>query len=184
MVAAAALLFSPVVAHAQRTVPAAGAARRAVPSDTVPDSLRRPPISPRRAMLLSLLIPGAAQARLQRPHAAMLFAAFEVISLGMARKSAMDLREAKAAGGDSVPTGYAIDPATGAAIPTGYTQNRLAPRVSARHAHYEDWLAALIFNHIIAAADAYVAANLWDFKANVSIDPGARVTSVRASVPF
>lgn len=182
--AVVALVLSPPSLRAQQDA-ARGAPHPAAhaPPDTLPDSLRRPPISPRRAMLLSLLVPGTAQARLRRPNAAMLFATVEVVSLAMARKSAQDLREAKQAGRDSVPTQFTYD-ASGAPVPVAWQQNRLAPRVKARHAHYEDWIAALIFNHIIAAADAYVAANLWDFRANVSLDPARRVASVRAALPF
>lgn len=172
----------PDPASAQRDT-AAGAQRRPAP-DTIADSLRKPPISPRRAMLLSLALPGAAQARLRRPHAAMLFAAFEAVAVGMARKSAMDLRAAREAGKDSVPTGFTTDSVTGRPVPTGYAPNRLAARVRARRLHYEDWLAAIVFNHVIAAADAYVAANLWDFTANVSLDPARRSATLRATLPF
>ena len=56
----------------------------------------KPPMSPRRAFLSSLLIPGYAQNVFGRDRAAMLFAVIEVGSIGMARKSAMDLAEAKA----------------------------------------------------------------------------------------
>lgn len=186
--AVAALVALPSPLRAQQDAPRRAASHPPprplhAPPDTIPDSLRKPPISPRRAMILSLLVPGAAQARLRRPDAAMLFATFEVVSLAMARKSAQDLREAKQAGRDSIPTQFTYD-ASGAPVPTAWQQNRLAPRVKARHAHYEDWIAALIFNHIIAAADAYVAANLWDFRANVSLDPARRVASVRAALPF
>ena len=42
-------------------------------------------------------------------------------------------------------------------------------RVRARRTHYEDWLAVLVFNHLIAGADAYVAAQLWDLPDKVAI---------------
>lgn len=135
-------------------------------------------------MVYSLILPGYSQARLNRPTASILFATAEVLAIGMARKSALDLREAKAARKDSIPTGFSTDPNTGDVVATGYTQNRLVPRIGARHTHYEDWLAAIIFNHIISAADAYVAANLWDFKANVSVGPGARSAQLGGSVQF
>ena len=160
------------------------AAARAAITDTIPDSLRKPPIAPRRAMLLSLVLPGYAQSRLGRPTSSIIFATGEIIALGMARKSALDLRAAKAARHDSTATGYTVDPTTGVATPTGFVQNRLAARVGARRTHYEDWIAALIFNHLISAADAYVAANLWDFKANVALEPRPRGVQLAASVTF
>lgn len=135
-------------------------------------------------MLYSMLLPGLAQSRLNRPTASIIFAVGEVLSIGMARKSAVDLREARAARRDSIPTGFSADTVTGVITPTGYTQNRLVPRIGARRTHYEDWLAAIIFNHIISGADAYVAANLWDFKANVAVTPTRNGAAVAASLSF
>ena len=167
---------------AQRVSPVA--ARRQALQDTIADSLRKPPISPRRAMVYSLMMPGLAQSKLDRPTASIIFAVGEVLSIGMARKSALDLRAARAAHKDSIPTGFSADTVTGIITPTGYTQNRLVPRIGARRTHYEDWLAAIIFNHIISAADAYVAANLWDFKANVALSSTGNGTAVGATLSF
>ena len=60
-----------------------------------------------------------------------------------------------------------------------------AARVRARRTHYEDWIAVLIFNHLIAGADAYVAAQLWDLPARVGVraDPRGR-PAVVASLKF
>lgn len=152
-----------------------------------PDSTK-PPISARRAFLSSFILPGYGQNRLDRPKAAMLFATVEVLSLGMAAKSAQDLRDAKSASQDSVVSTYRTDPATGLVaidpkthqpVPDTWIHSRFdADRVKARRVHYEDWIAAIFFNHLFAAADAYVAANLWDFHANVAATPtSARVTA-------
>jgi hypothetical protein len=142
-----------------------------------PDSTK-PPISTKRAFLSSLILPGYGQNLLDRPHAAMLFSTLEVFSLGMAAKAAHDLRDVKSIPKDSIISTYKIDPITGLAsldpkthqpIPATWIKSRFdSDRVKARRVHYEDWIAALIFNHLIAAADAYVAANLWDFHANVA----------------
>ncbi len=141
------------------------------------DSALVPPLSPRRAFLMSLLIPGYSQLRLQRPNGATLFGAAEIVSIGMARKSALDLREARRGARDSVVLTFQTDPVTGRLVLdsiTGkpkaatYERNRNTPeRIAARRTHYEDWIAAILFNHLISAADAYVAANLWDFPVNV-----------------
>jgi hypothetical protein len=152
----------------------------------------KPPMTPRRAFLTSLLIPGYAQTVFGRDHAAMLFAVIEVGSIGMARKSAMDLAEAKALAKDSIVATYQIDPNTGLAvidpktglpIPETYIASRFTPdRVKARRTHYEDWIAAIVFNHLFSGADAYVAANLWDFKANIGVVATPRSAGVYASL--
>jgi hypothetical protein len=149
-------------------------------------------MTPRRAFLTSLLVPGYAQTVFGRDHAAMLFAVIEVGSIGMARKSAMDLAEAKALAKDSIVATYQIDPNTGLAvidpktglpIPETYIASRFTPdRVKARRTHYEDWIAAIVFNHLFSGADAYVAANLWDFKANIGVVATPRSAGVYASL--
>lgn len=175
------LAAAPLVA--QRTAPV-GARSAAALSDTIADSLQRPPIAPRRAMLYSMLLPGFSQSRLNRPTSSIMFAVGEVLSIGMARKAALDLREARTARKDSIPTGFSADTVTGIITATGYTQNRLVARINARRTHYEDWIAAIIFNHIISGADAYVAANLWDFKANVTVAPTGNGAAIGASLTF
>ena len=157
-----------------------------------PDSAPRPPMSPRRAFLTSLLLPGYAQTVFGRDRAAMLFTIVEIGSIGMARKSALDLSEARALAHDSVVATYKIDPATGLAVkdpktglpvPDTWIASRYTPdRIKARRTHYEDWIAAIIFNHLFSGADAYVAANLWDFKTNIGAVSSARSVTVYASV--
>jgi len=158
------------------------------PADTTP----RPPLSPRRAFLTSLLLPGYAQTVFGRNKSAMLFAVLEVGSIGMARKAAFDLAEAKGLPHDSVVATYKIDPSTGVAaidpktglpIPETWTASRFTPdRIKARRTHYEDWIAAIVFNHLFAGADAYVAANLWDFRTNIGVVATHRSAGVYATV--
>jgi hypothetical protein len=160
------------------------------PRDTVP----KPPLSPRRAFLSSLLLPGYAQTVFGRGKAAMLFAVIEVGSIGMARKSALDLEEAKALQQDSVVATYKIDPTTGLAqidpktglpVPDTYIASRFTDdRVKARRTHYEDWIAAIIFNHLFSGADAYVAANLWDFRTNIGAVASSRGGVIYASLSW
>ena len=156
------------------------------------DSAPRPPMTPRRAFLTSLLLPGYAQTVFGRDRAAMLFTIIEIGSIGMARKSALDLAEARALAHDSVVATYKIDPTTGLAVtdpktglpvPDTWIASRYTPdRIKARRTHYEDWIAAIIFNHLFSGADAYVAANLWDFKTNIGAVSSARSVTVYASV--
>jgi hypothetical protein len=158
------------------------------------DTTRKPPMTARRAFLTSLLIPGYAQTVFGRDKAAMLFAVVEIGSLGMARKSAQDLAEAKGLAHDSVVATYKIDPTTGLAIidpktglptPDTYIASRYtADRIKARRTHYEDWIAAIIFNHLISGADAYVAANLWDFNTSLGAVASARGATLVATLRF
>ena len=157
-----------------------------------PDTAPGPPMSPRRAFLASLILPGYAQSVFGRDRAAMIFTIIEVGSIGMARKSAQDLAEAKGLAHDSVVATYKVDPTTGVAVmdpktglpvPDTWIASRYTPdRIKARRTHYEDWIAALIFNHLFSGADAYVAANLWDFKTNIGAVSSARSITVYASV--
>lgn len=127
---------------------------------------------------------------MDRSVAAGVYAFVEFAAIGMARKSALDLREARRAPVDSTVVRYerdpttgelVLDPETGQPVPAEYTISDLGGRVRARKQHLEDWIALLIFNHLFSAADAYVAAHLWDFPASVgaSVAPGreARVTA-------
>ncbi|HEY6088200.1 MAG TPA: hypothetical protein VD771_00270 [Gemmatimonadaceae bacterium] len=148
-------------------------------------------MSPRKAFLASLLLPGYAQTVFGRDHAAMIFTVVEIGAIGMARKSALDLADAKAAPRDSIVASYQIDPTTGKAlidpktnqpIPATWEVSGLAARVNARRTHYEDWIAVIVFNHLFSGADAYVAANLWDFRTNIGVVANPRSTVIYASV--
>jgi hypothetical protein len=138
------------------------------------------------------VLPGYAQTIFGRDRAAMLFTVIEIGSLAMARKAAQDLAEAKGLARDSVVATYQIDPTTGVAaidpvtgqpIPDSWIASRYTPdRIKARRTHYEDWIAAIVFNHLFSGADAYVAANLWDFNANVGAVSSAKSVTVYASI--
>jgi hypothetical protein len=145
-------------ANAQRVdTTRAGAARAERP---------RPPLSPRRAFLSSLVAPGYAQSILGRPNAAALFVLTEAVGLLMVREAAIELRQARRLQADSVPV-YFVNPATGASD-TSYAPGRYSSAlVRSRRAHLEDWIAALVANHLIAGADAFVAAHLWDVPVQV-----------------
>jgi hypothetical protein len=178
-------------AAAQQRPPMPPATRDSADSDTlvrraprripnsIPDSLLRPPISPKAAFLHSLLLPGWGQSILRRSTAATLFSAAEIGSIYMVAKSHADLQRAKGLRGlDSIVVG---DPSLGEsttkvpAVPPGL--------INARRLHLEDWLAVWIFNHLLSGADAYVAANLWDLPARVSIQhtPTGPALSARIS---
>ena len=84
-------------ARAGVAAPHDATASTALASDTP-----RPPMSPRRAFLTSLALPGYAQTVFGRSKAAMLFSLVEIGAIGMARKAAIDLAEAKGMPRDSV----------------------------------------------------------------------------------
>jgi hypothetical protein len=51
-----------------------------------------------------------------------------------------------------------------------YAPNRYAAvRVEARRKHLEDYFALLIATHLLAGAEAFVSAQLWDLPEHVSI---------------
>jgi len=163
------------------------------PAIVVEDTTPRPPITPRRAFLYSLAVPGSAQTILDRPRTAGFFVTIEALSLAMARKSANDLREAKRYARDSIVATYEIDPATGLArrdstgalIPDTFLPNRWGGvRVAARRTHLEDWLAVLIFNHLISGAEAFVSAQLWDLPGQVSMQRVDGQTRITARIPW
>jgi hypothetical protein len=103
------------------------------------------------------------------------FAGVEMGSIVMLAKSLGDLRAAKAFRGDSVTTAFPVDslgrPLPPTASSPGPFTNDL---VRARRLHLEDWIAALLFNHLISGAEAFVSANLYDLPAQISARPNAR----------
>ncbi len=145
------------------------------PTDTAPLG---PPISPRRAFLTSLILPGAGQARLDRPVAGGVFLLIEAAALALRHRSAEDLKLARSFSRDSTPLTYQVDPITGVVsrdaegnpVVTTWERSRYSEAwVRTRRLHVEDWTAVLIFNHLFAGADAFVAAQLWDIPQKVGL---------------
>ncbi len=134
----------------------------------VADTLR-PPITPKRAFFYSLLAPGSAQNILGRNRAAAALLGVETMSIAMLRESAADLREARRQLGDSIVMSYVDD--KGALLPKPLLARRRfdSPEVQSRRSHVEDWIALLVANHLFAAADAFVAASLWDVNAHLAV---------------
>jgi hypothetical protein len=131
----------------------------------------RPPLSPRRAFLYSLVAPGYSQSVLGRHRAGAIQLMFEGVALTMIRISAADVREARRMSADSVIVSY-VDDNGNPAVRFERTPFP-ASLVRSRQAHLEDWIAVLLANHLFSAADGYVAALLWDLPAEVAVQPGA-----------
>ena len=168
LLAAAAFVLSPASAHSQRA-DSARVAPRGAAADTTAAAAIRPPLSPRRAFLYSLLLPGYGQSVLRRPGAGVIFVLTESIAIAMLRESRADLAEARALKRDTLVV-IGTDPATGEPITqrNSYDQDL----IDVRRGHVEDWVAFIAANHLFAAADAYVAAHLWDLPAQISVRQG------------
>ncbi|HEX6815173.1 MAG TPA: hypothetical protein VF102_05825 [Gemmatimonadaceae bacterium] len=138
------------------------------------DSLRRPPISSKRALLESLAVPGWGQASLHRSTAGGLFAAIEVTSIAMLIQSKKELNAARELARDSVFSD---------SLQT-IVANPYAGRIPARKQAVEDWTFLLIFTHLISAADAFVAAQLWDVPVEVRGQSDAKNARISVTVPF
>ncbi len=135
-----------------------------------------------------MLAPGLGQFNLLRPKAGWLFVSAEGASLAMIAKSWHDLSQAKDARRDTIVVNVkdaagndVIDPVTKLPKTMGEPKNKnLADRVRARRTHLEDWIAAMVFNHLFSGADAWVAAQLVDFDVNVqatALDKGIQLAA-------
>ena len=141
--------------------------------DTVQSSAElQPPLSPRRAFLYSLAVPGYAQSVLGRGRTGTLLMAFEALSLVMIREMHANVREARRFAADSVIVSY-VNPDGTAGV--RYERTTFPTSlVRSRRDQAEDWIAVLIANHLFAAADAYVAALLWDLPAEMAVQASPR----------
>jgi len=83
------LVLTSAVARAQRA-DSARVAPRPPAVDTVARRVLRPPLTPRRAFLYSLLLPGYGQSILGRPVAGAIFVLSESIAIAMLRESKAD----------------------------------------------------------------------------------------------
>ena len=169
-------LVVPGAAHAQRA-DSARVAPRAPTVDTSARPVPTPPLSPRRAFLYSLALPGYGQSVLGRPGAGALFVLTESIAIAMLRESRADLNEARQLRKDSLVV-IGTDPTTGAPITQRNSYDD--ELINVRRGHVEDWVAFLFANHLFAAADAYVAAHLWDLPSQISVRVAPSGTVVAA----
>lgn len=176
---AAVLIVGPAAAGAQRP----DSTRITTAPPPGPDSLV-PPITPRRAMFYSFLLPGYSQSRLGRHKAAAAFMFVEAMSLAMIRESAADVHEARRAVDDTIVVSYVDRSGNPLSTPTTVLPRFSSKEIATRKAHVEDWLAVLVANHLFAGADAFVAAHLWDVPAHVSFRllPGTGTASLSASM--
>jgi hypothetical protein len=145
----------------------AGAQDSTAAASTIPDSLK-PPVSPKRAFLTSLFLPGSSQNRLGRHRVAAGIIGVEAMSIAMIRESGADVRQARRQLGDSLVVTY-VDDNGNKTSPTLERRRFGDDEVNARRSHVEDWIALLVANHLFAACEAFVAASLWDVNARVTL---------------
>ena len=119
------------------TVPDSVPARRRMEGDSVRP---RPPVSPGRAFVRSLLVPGWGQSTMHRHLTAGLFVAFEGVAVTMVWKS-----------------GWQRD------------YNRVRGYEESHRQEQQDWIVLWIFNHFFSGAEALVAAHLYDFPAALTM---------------
>jgi hypothetical protein len=139
-----------------------------------------PPISPRRAFLYSLFLPGYSQSILGRNRAGSMQLAFEAVSLTMIRISAADVREARRTVADSIPVSF-VNSEGQPSIRferTPFSSSLLRSRRS----RLEDWIAVLMANHLFSAADGYVSALLWDLPAEVAATATPHATTLALKI--
>jgi hypothetical protein len=139
------------------------------PPDTlvVPEAPTDPPeveftgISPRTAFVRSLVLPGWGQASVDSPVRGAVYFGMEAGSLWMLQKAHTRLRQARER--DDLLR------SVGLLGPTERSED-----TASRRREREDWLTLAIFTLFFSAADAYVAAWLQDFDAEVGAlpDPG------------
>ncbi len=137
----------------------AGRAQQVVATATdtlrvAPDTVRR--MRPVSAAWRSLLIPGWGQATTGRAVTGALFVAWEGTTLYMWRKAEQEAR---------------------------YLEDIGAGHVNGKRQESQDWLVLLVFNHLFAAAEAFVAGHLQDFPEELRIRAVPGGLGVRVPLP-
>ena len=142
---------------AGRPLPAQGPP--AVAGATAPDSSSSAEriLSPTGAFLRSFLVPGWAQAKLDRRLTAAIFIAWEGVTLGMSLKTNQEL---------------------------GVLRRRDDERADSKRQEREDWLILLAFNHLLSGLEAFVASQLTDFPRDVKLRATPGAPGVMGTIPF
>ncbi len=129
------------------------------PAVTVPDSLTGRPVKPLGALWRSLLVPGWGQLKVGRKVTAGLFIVTEGITLGMSIKANQDVGYLRRIGADSAA---------------------IAAKVRTR----EDWYVLLAVNHLLAGLEAFIAAHLLDFPAELRVERAPGRVDAGVAVPL
>lgn len=163
LVLAAAALGAAPPATAQIPIPTGAPQRRdSTQADTVkvPPFRVEPPIAPLAAFGRSLLLPGWGQAVLGRRVTGAFFVFWEGLTLTMTIKASRQLRYLESIGADE-------------------------ELLDAKRQEIQDWAVLIVFNHLLAGAEAFVSTYLWDFPVELEQRalPEGR-TGIGARIPF
>jgi len=168
-------------------ISAAGAqsnvAMRPLPQAISADTLRSP-ITPKRAFLLSLFVPGSAQSVLGRHRSAVALLSVEAAAIAMIRESGADARQARRQLGDTLVQSYVDANGDRLQVPVLERRRFENGEVQSRRSHVEDWVALLIANHLFAASDALVAASLWDVPAHITLRGDRNRFTIVGQIPW
>jgi hypothetical protein len=126
---------------------------------TLPDSLRVRRVAPFGAFFRSVLVPGWGQLHVGRKLTAGLFVVTEGVTLGMSIKANSDVRDLRRQGADSAA---------------------IAAKVRTR----EDWYVLLAVNHLLAGLEAFIAAHLTDFPAELRVERSPGGVNASVAVPL
>ncbi len=135
--------LAPITLSAQIPLPTQRTQQRQPqPEDTIPVPPFRvqPPVPPLGALGLSMLVPGWGQSILGRRGTGAFFIFWEGLTLTMTIKSAHQLSYQKRIGAETVED---------------------------KRQELQDWIVLLVFNHLLAGTEAFVAAQLWVFPAEL-----------------
>ena len=117
-------------------------------------------MAPFTAFARSLLLPGWGQAVLGRRGTGAVFVFWEGLTLTMTLKANHQLRYLRRIGDEE--------------------------RIEAKKQEIQDWAVLLVFNHLVAGAEAFVSAHLWDFPVELETQtlPGRRAgLGLRVALP-
>lgn len=167
-----------------------------LPSAPAQDTARPPPASPGGAFVRSLLVPGWGQAAVGSYTRAGFYFTTSSATLWMLFKTNRALQEAEAAR-DLVESeveyqlrreGITHPDTIAARLDADSRVEERQQLVDSRSQQMEDWTAFGIFWLLLNAADAFVAAHLWDFPEPVEVEwapvaPRAR-TELRLRIPL
>ncbi len=137
-----ACLMIPVTAEAQVPLPTPQQPRQSQDTiqaaDTIPVPPFRihPPVPPLGALWRSMLVPGWGQSALGRRITGAFFVFVEGVAIAMTIKASHQLAYLRAIDDERAPL---------------------------KKQEIQDWIVVLVFNHLIAGAEAFVSAQLWDF---------------------
>lgn len=195
-ISATAVLSAALTAPAHGQVPDVALDTVTAVADTIP---AEGPV-PRNAFIRAMLVPGLGHAYIDAPRRGGIYFAIQTASWYMLLKTAAKLNDAREIeqrfvrfGTDSLRAEMAADTALARQLadPVRFQQaldnhpglEGARSLVDSRRRHRQDWIVYTLFFTFAAAVDAYVAAHLTDFPADITVTP-ASGAAVNVGVQF